>query len=167
MTKKLTEIQKINRKAKKLVAKGEEGRKELAKAGVSIDGHVLSERSMLNVMLIADKLANGESYLTLKKWIMEEFKVGPKQADNYYYAAMKYLAPKDIAKAREAVAAKLVANYEKLYMEAKDRGALSVAKDILDSLMKLYGLNKEQNKVQIAEETTTEGTQKVINITFD
>ena len=166
MTKKLTTGQKIQKKYKKTLAKEEEVRKELAKAGVSIGGHVLSEKGLSNVMRIAEMIANGDPFFDIKKWIMEEMGYSPAQADNYYRAATKFLAPRDIAKAREAVAAKLVSNYEKLYKEAVERNAISVAKDILDSLMKLYGLNKEQNKVQIAEETA-EGNQKVINITFD
>ena len=76
---------------------------------------------------------------------------------------LAYLLPKDIEQHSEKMAAKLISQYENLYEKAVDRENIKVAKDILDSMAKLYGL-VGGNKVQMAENANGE---RVIQITFD
>ena len=118
------------------------------------------------VIEIAKKIISGGTRIDLVHEIMGNKGISKVQAEKYYDAALRYLLPSpgEEEKFRDKMQAKLIARYEKLYDMAIKQNSVKQAREVLDSMAKLYGLTGGGNKVQIAEDG--EGT-KVINISFD
>lgn len=117
------------------------------------------------VIEIADKIIQGEPRYKLLKYISKAYGVAEPQAKRYYDAALKYLVPSEEEQAdfREKMRAKLLARYEELYQGAVENRNTKIAKEVLDSMAKIYGLSGG-DKVSIKEDM--DGS-KEITISFD
>lgn len=102
------------------------------------------------------KLKNGQ-YPLMKKGLAEP------TCKEYYDAAMSRLKY-DREEKEEALKDKLYAMYENLYREAMVEGSNMQAKAVLDSIVKLAGLDKPKTAIQI---NNTEKDGIVINFGFD
>lgn len=125
-----------------------------------------SPRTVVDVLNIAERIAKkGETKMTIVKDMVENIGYSEQQATERYEAALRYLMPteQEQEQFREKMMAKILARYERLYERAIERDSLNQAREILDSISKLYGLSGG-NRVQIAE--NAEG-EKIINIQFD
>lgn len=143
--------------------KKEEDIKALAERGVVInDGHSVKPGTLLRIIDISKDISKGKPRLDIISDLMEKFEIPKKKAEQYYEAAIAYLMPEDVEKHQEKMAAKLVVQYEELYRRAVENNQIKTARDILDSLAKIYQLTGG-NRVQIAE--NQEG-DKQITITF-
>lgn len=146
--------------------KVEANRLSRAELGLRLDSgakHLPKPQSMVRIREIAKKIVAGQTRLNLLDWIEETWEVGESTAEKYYNAAIAYLTPVDEENFKEKLSAKLSARYEQLYKDAYEARQYKVAREILDSLSKLYGVSGG-NKVTIAE--NNEG-DKVIQVTFD
>lgn len=143
--------------------KKQEDLKALAERGVVLtEGHSVLPGTLLRIIDIAKDISKGKPRLDIVSDLMDKYGICRKKAEQYYDAAIAYLMPEDVEKHQEKMAAKLVTQYEELYKRAVDRDMIKTARDILDSLAKIYQLTGG-NKVQIAE--NQEG-DKQITITF-
>jgi len=124
-----------------------------------------SPRTVVDVLGIAERIVKGESRMSILKSLREIGELNDKQAIARYDAAIRYLMPtqEEQEEMREKMMAKVLARYERLYEKAMDRDSINQAREILDSISKLYGLTGG-NRVQIAENADGD---KVINISFD
>lgn len=155
---------KIAAKAEKVKEKQKADMKKLAERGVVLSpGHTVRPGTLIKIMDIAKQISKGTPRLDILAEMGEKYGFDEKEAAKYYDLALTYLMPKDIEQHQEKMAAKLVSQYEVLYQKAVENNQIKTARDILDSLSKIYGLTGG-NKVQIAENANGE---KVINITFD
>ena len=145
--------------------KKKEDLKKLAEKGVYLnEGHTVKPGTLVKVIDIAEQIAQGKSRLNVIDYIRNKYGIeATSDCDNYYNMGLAYLLPKDIEQHSEKMAAKLVSQYENLYEKALERENIKVAKDILDSMAKIYGLTGG-NKVQMAENADGE---RIIQITFD
>ena len=157
--------EKLAEKQRACSKKKKEDLKKLAEKGVYLTpGHVVKPGTLVRVIDIAEQIANGKSRMKVIEYIRNKYGIEAEaDCDNYYNMGLAYLLPKDIEQHSEKMAAKLISQYENLYEKAVDRENIKVAKDILDSMAKLYGL-VGGNKVQMAENANGE---RVIQITFD
>lgn len=118
------------------------------------------------VMDIAKRIATkGETRQKIISSLMEEKGYSLASAVKRYESAIRFLTPtaEEQDNFREKMMGKQMARYEHLYEKALERNAIGVARDVLDSITKLFGL-AQQNKVEIKE--NAEG-DRVINISFD
>jgi hypothetical protein len=146
-----------------IAKKRKEDIKELAERGVVLwEGHTPKPGTILRIIDIAKDISKGKPRLEILSEIMDKFDITKKKAEQYYDAALCYLAPADLEEHQQRMATKLEAQYEELYKKAVENGQIKTARDILDSLAKIYQLTGG-NRVQIAENADGE---KVINIQF-
>lgn len=134
--------------------------------GITLGDKPASPSVEVVVIETAKKIISGGTRIDLVHEIMSDKGISKVQAEKYYDAALRYLLPSpgEEEKFRDKMQAKLIARYEKLYDMAIKQNSVKQAREVLDSMAKLYGLTGGGNKVQIAEDG--EGT-KVINISFD
>lgn len=128
-------------------------------------GRAASPTSEVRIIEMAKKIVKGSTRMELLDEAMENWGISKMQADRYYDAALRYLLPEpgNEEDYREKMQAKLLARYEALYKKAEEQGSIKAAREILDSMAKMYGLTSG-NKVQIAENADGD---KIINITFE
>lgn len=126
--------------------------------------HGASPETVRRILDIADRVIEGEPRYKLIKYIREQYGLGNLQATRYYDAALRYLVPSEEEQEgfREKMQAKLMERYESLYKDAVDRHSTKIAKEILDSMAKIYGLT-QGDSVKIKEDQ--EGN-KEIEISF-
>lgn len=126
--------------------------------------HGASATTVKRVLEIVDKIIEGEPRYKLLKYIKTKYGLKELQAQRYYDAALKYLVPSEAEQEgyREKMQAKLLARYEDLYKTALDSNQTKTAKDILDSMAKIYGLTGG-DKVSIREDMNG---SKEIEISF-
>lgn len=131
----------------------------------SKDKHA-SPTSEVRVIEMAKKVVKGSTRMELLEEAMVNWGISRWQAEKYYDAALRYLLPErgDEQEYREKMQAKLLARYEALYKKAEEQRSLKIAREILDSMAKMYGLIGGGNKVNITE--NAEG-DKSIEITFE
>ena len=129
------------------------------------DEHYASPETVRRVLEVADMIVEGEPRYKLIKFIREKYDLGNQSAELYYNAALNYLIPSEEEREgyREKMQAKLLARYEKLYKNAIDRESYKIAKEILDSMAKIYGV-AGGDKVTVKEDIQG---NKEITISFD
>lgn len=127
--------------------------------------HNADPATQFKVIELAKKIVKGGTKVKLVEDFAKTYEVTTHHAEKYYNAALRYLlpSPEEQQDFREKMQAKLVARYEDLYEKAVERNNVKQAREVLDSMAKLYGLIGG-NKVQIAE--SAEG-DRVINISFE
>lgn len=127
--------------------------------------HNADPATQLKVIEMAKKIIKGGTKMKLVQEFADTYEVSTKHACAYYNAALRYLlpSPEEQEDFREKMQAKLLARYEDLYEKAIGRDNVKQAREVLDSMAKIYGLTGS-NKVQIAE--NAEG-ERVINISFE
>ena len=156
-------VEKLKEQQREIKDKKHEDIQALAKRGVYLnEGHAVKPGTLLRIIDIAKEIAKGTPAIEIRCALMDKYDIDERKANQYYDAALAYLTPKDIEHHQEKMAAKLVTQYEQLYQKAVDRDMIKTARDILDSLAKIYQLTGG-NRVQIAE--NQEG-DKQITITF-
>lgn len=161
---KMTESEKVAKKAEKVKEKRREDIKALAERGMYIhEGHAPKPGTFLRIMDIAEDIAKGKPYIKIITEFVDKYGIDKKKAEDYYEAAIAFLTPKDIDKYQQKMAAKLLAQYENLYERASENGQLKTARDILDSIAKICQLTGG-NRVQIAK---NDNGEEVINIQFN
>lgn len=117
------------------------------------------------VFQVADKIIEGMPRYRLIEWIKKKYGIKDIQAKRYYDAALKYLLPseEELEDFQAKMQAKLLARYEELYDDAVKRHSTKIAKEILDSMAKIYGIGGN-NSVKIRDDAN--GT-KEIEISFN
>lgn len=128
------------------------------------DEHYAGPETTRRVLEIADMITNGSTRHELLQYIRTRYNLKEQSAEQYYDAALRFLipSPEEMDEYQEKMRAKLLARYENLYKEAVERNSLKIAKEILDSMAKTYGV-AGGNGVKITE--TAEG-EKEIEIVF-
>lgn len=150
-------------KASAVKAKRNVDLRKLADRGVTLcEGHTVKPGTLLRIVDIAEAITKGVPRMQILKTIEEKYGVCNEKAQKYYDAAIAYLVPADIEHHQQKMAVKLEAQYEELYRMAMEQGNIKTAREILDSLAKIYQLTGG-NRVQIAENADGE---KIINISF-
>jgi hypothetical protein len=129
------------------------------------DEHGASPETVRRVLDIADMIIEGEPRYKLIERIKEKYNIKYQMAVRYYDAALRYLVPSEEEQEgfREKMQAKLLARYEALYKDAVDRHSTKIAKEILDSMAKVYGV-AGGDKVIVRED---QQGNKEITISFD
>lgn len=129
------------------------------------DEHYASPETVRRVLEVADMIVDGEPRYKLIQYMKDKYELGNQSATLYYDAALRYLIPSEEEKEgfREKMQAKLLSRYEKLYKEAVDRNSLKIAKEILDSMAKIYGVSGG-DKVTVREDANGD---KEIEIVFN
>lgn len=117
------------------------------------DEHGASPETVRRVLDIADKIIEGEPRYKLIQYIKDKYNLKNQSATLYYDAALRYLvpSPEEQEDYREKMQAKLLARYENLYKEAMSRHSTKIAKEILDSMAKIYGV-AGGNQVTVKED---------------
>lgn len=128
-------------------------------------GNIASPASELRVIETAKKIVKGKTKMSVVGWLKETYGYSDVQAEKYYAAGLRYLlpSPEEQMEFREKLQAKLFARYEALYEQAEEQHNIKAAREILDSMAKLFGFTN-RNMVQIAENADGD---KVINISFN
>lgn len=127
-------------------------------------GENASPTTTERVYQIADKIIEGMPRYRLIEWIKKRYSIKDVQAKRYYDAALKYLLPSEdeLEDFQAKMQAKLLARYEELYQDAVSRHSTKIAKEILDSMAKIYGIGGN-NSVKIRDDVNG---NKEIEISF-
>jgi len=120
--------------------------------------------SIHRVLELAKMLSKGKSRQTVIEYAMEHYDVTEPQAKRYYAAATRYLIPDDMDEFRKGIIQANMERLETIIERCMELGQYKVARDAIDSLNKMFGIN---SGLQIGIQTDTENNTQQVVIKFD
>lgn len=119
--------------------------------------------TIMKVQDVARMLSDGKTRATIIGILQEKYDIGYDQAKHLYCAGVKYLIPSNEDEFRKELIMKNISRLERIIEKAMDGEQLKVAREAIDSLNKMLGLNGGSS-VTIAK--NGEGDETIM-ITFD
>ena len=126
--------------------------------------HKPTAASVHRVIEIAKMLSKGRSRQYVIDYAKEHYDINDNQAKRYYAAATRYLIPDDMDEFRKGLIQTNMERLETIIDECMARGQYKVARDAIDSLNKMFGIN---SGLQIGIQTDTENNTQQVVIKFD
>lgn len=122
------------------------------------------DATVLKIMEVSKMVAKGDSYQNIIKTVSEKYDIGEKQADRYYNAALKYLAPSDeeLDDYRKAMLKIQMNRLEKIMdkgIDSNDPQMLNVAKAAIAEMNKIL-FGNIQNQVTLNK--NKDGDEQII-----
>jgi len=117
------------------------------------------------VLELAKMLTKGKSRQSVIEYAMSHYNIDEVQAKRYYSAASKYLIPEDMDEFRRGLIQTNMDRLETIIERCMETGQYKVARDAIDSLNKMFGING--SGVQIGIQTDTENNTQQVVIKFD
>lgn len=142
------------------------GRPKLRKTEVTLPGNKkATPATEIRIIEVADLIVKkGYGRMDCMKWIQENWELSEKQSERYYYAALKYLKPKDPDKYREALISRNFALAETILQKALDSNNLKAANEALKILNQMLGVGGKQVEIK---DNDSEGQDRTITISFN
>lgn len=139
--------------------------RQLRKTEISLPGNnKASPSTEVRIIEVAELIVKkGYGRMDCMKWVQDNWGLSEKQSERYYYAALKYLKPKDPDKYREALINRNFAVAETILQKALDSNNLKAANDALKILNQMLGVGGKQ--VEISDKDSA-GEERKIVISF-
>lgn len=136
--------------------------RQLRKTEISLPGNKkASPATEVRIIEVADLIVKkGYGRMDCMKWVQENWDLSEKQSERYYYAALKYLKPKDPDKYREALINRNFAVAETILQKALDSNNLKAANEALKILNQMLGVGGKQ--VEIADKDSAGEDRKIV-----
>ena len=136
--------------------------RQLRKTEISLPGNKkASPATEVRIIEVADLIVKkGYGRMDCMKWVQENWGLSEKQSERYYYAALKYLKPKDPDKYREALINRNFAVAETILQKALDSNNLKAANEALKILNQMLGVGGKQ--VEIADKDSAGEDRKIV-----
>lgn len=123
-----------------------------------------SEVSLQKVIEASKLLAKGKSRQYVIDYAKEHYGVCESQAKRYYSAAVRMLLPDDMEEFRKGLIQANIERLEHIIEKAMELGQYKIAREAIDSLNKMLGLN---SGLQIGVQTDNDNNTQQIFIKFD
>lgn len=139
--------------------------KQLRKTEIALPGNKKASPSTeVRIIEVADLIVKkGYGRMDCMKWVQENWGLSEKQSERYYYAALKYLKPKDPDKYREALINRNFTVAETILQKALDSNNLKAANEALKILNQMLGVGGKQVEIK---DKDADGSEKKIVISF-
>lgn len=136
--------------------------RQLRKTEISLPGNKkASPATEVRIIEVADLIVKkGYGRMDCMKWVQENWGLSEKQSERYYYAALKYLKPKDPDKYREALINRNFAVAETILQKALDSNNLKAANEALKILNQMLGVGGKQ--VEISDKDSAGEDRKIV-----